>query len=58
MPDDAFTKFRFPAEEGVIPDSAGRKSMGRRILIWMAASLGIILAFAALVNLILPGPPR
>jgi predicted Zn finger-like uncharacterized protein len=58
IPADAFNSFRFPSEdEGAEPQS---KPMSRklRLLLWIAASAGVILFFALLVNLVLPGPPR
>lgn len=50
--------FRFPAEGD--PDAPQRRSMGKgfKMFLWAAASLGIILFFAMLVNLVLPGPPK
>jgi hypothetical protein len=60
LPEDAFSDFRFPSEgdprKTVSP--ARPRSSKTRVAVWLGASVGIILFFAMLVNLILPGPPR
>ena len=58
LPLDAFEEFRFPAEQDVEP--VDRKSGGRGfgILGWIGLSLAIILLFALVVNLVLPGIPE
>jgi hypothetical protein len=58
LPADAFKDFRFPSEE-VEQRRATSEPRLRRKVIWMiGASLGTILFFAALVNIILRGPAR
>jgi predicted Zn finger-like uncharacterized protein len=57
LPQDAFKGFRFPAEtEAVAVKESPPKKSGLRILAWIGASLGIVLLFALVVNLVLPGP--
>jgi predicted Zn finger-like uncharacterized protein len=58
VPQDAFRGFRFPAEKASaeISQSEGKKTRRFRALAWIAASLGVILLFALIVNLVLPGP--
>ena len=58
LPEDAFDDFRFPAEEGKAAPRGRALGMGLKVLVWVGASLGIVLFFALLVNLVLPGPPR
>lgn len=56
IPDDAFKNFRFPAEtETLRTRGAGMKRNGRALAI-AGLSIFVIALFAALVNLILPGP--
>jgi predicted Zn finger-like uncharacterized protein len=55
FPRDAFKDFRFPAEQkGETVNGRSRTFKG--ILPWFAIGIGIILFFALLVNIILPGP--
>jgi predicted Zn finger-like uncharacterized protein len=56
VPADAFRGFRFPAEKE--SPALVRKKMSSRIklLIWAAVSLLIVVFFALLVNILLPGP--
>lgn len=61
IPSDAFHEFRFPSERRNEKSSAKQtssKSSGRWTspAFWIAASLGIIILFALIVNIILPGP--
>ena len=58
LPPDAFKDFRFPSEEDAAPPGRRHLSTKMRILLWIGASAGIIMMFALLVNLILPGPPE
>jgi hypothetical protein len=58
LPPDAFKDFRFPSEEDVSPPGRRFLSAKMRILVWIGASVGIIIIFALLVNLVLPGPPE
>lgn len=58
IPEDAFNSFRFPAEEEGAEAQRAPMSRKWRFLLWIAASLGVVLFFALLVNLVLPGPPR
>jgi hypothetical protein len=58
VPAYAFNGFRFPSE--VETGRPAKRSWGprTRIAAWVGASLGIVLVFALIVNLVLPGPPR
>ncbi|AFM24295.1 hypothetical protein Desti_1584 [Desulfomonile tiedjei DSM 6799] len=61
IPSDAFHEFRFPSERrnGKLSGSqTSNKSSNswRRLAFWIAASLGVIILFALIVNIILPGP--
>lgn len=61
IPSDAFHEFRFPSERRNGRSSAKQtpsKSSGRwtNFAFWIAASLGVIILFALIVNIILPGP--
>ncbi len=56
IPEDAFNHFRFPAEtesDRSRPVSSGRNF---RILIFTGLSILVVVFFAAVVNLVLPGP--
>jgi len=57
-PADAFNNFRFPSEEEDRGPHRPAMSWKLRLVLWIAASVGVILFFALLVNLVLPGPPR
>ncbi len=56
-PRDPSEEFRFPAETGVSDGIKPSMGFTWRILIWLIASIGVVGAFALLVNLMLPGPP-
>jgi len=61
IPSDAFQDFRFPAERGPAGQAQNQKSATRprnRIsaLVIVIISFAIIALFAAIVNIILPGP--
>ncbi|MCA1960589.1 MAG: zinc-ribbon domain-containing protein [Desulfomonile sp.] len=58
IPADAFNNFRFPSEEEGRGSHRAAMSWKVRLLLWGVASGGVILFFALLVNLVLPGPPR
>jgi predicted Zn finger-like uncharacterized protein len=58
LPPDAFKDFRFPSEEDRARPVKRSMSAKTRILVWIGASIGIIIIFALLVNLVLPGPPE
>lgn len=54
---DAFRDFRFPAErDAPLPKRTLPVSRTRRLAVWAAISVAVVLLFALLVNLILPGP--
>jgi len=52
---DAFKEFRFPAEQER-HGNARSNPIALKTIIWAAASLLVVLFFALLVNIILPGP--
>lgn len=56
LPSDAFGRFRFPAEKEA--KDKPKEPMGRRarILVWAGLSAAVVVLFALLVNLLLPGP--
>ncbi len=54
MPEDAFQEFRFPSEQTSERQIQPLRSSRNRIIIWAGISIGVILFFAILVNLILP----
>ncbi len=60
LPHDAFKDFRFPAEQdrqNNSPKTAmGWPAIGSKTIILAVASLVVIILFALLVNIILPGP--
>lgn len=58
IPADAFNSFRFPSEEGGVEPQRTAMSSKLRLFLWIGASAGVVLLFALLVNLVLPGPPR
>ena len=55
MPHDAFNEFRFPAEQDRHRNSR-KTAIGLKTIILAVASLVVIIFFALLVNIILPGP--
>lgn len=55
---DYVNDYRFPAEQEAEASQRSVMALRARILVWVLLSLGVILVFAFLVNLILPGPPR
>ncbi|MFZ5866013.1 MAG: hypothetical protein ACOYXY_09050 [Thermodesulfobacteriota bacterium] len=55
---DYVNDYRFPAEQEADASKRSAMALRARILVWVLLSLGVILVFAFLVNLILPGPPR
>jgi predicted Zn finger-like uncharacterized protein len=60
LPHDAFKDFRFPAEQDRQNNhrktAIGLTSIGLKTIILVVASLVVIIFFALLVNIILPGP--
>ncbi|MBM4329418.1 MAG: hypothetical protein FJ118_19915 [Deltaproteobacteria bacterium] len=50
--------YRFPVEQEAAASQRSAMALRARILVWLVLSLGVIVIFAFLVNLILPGPPR
>jgi predicted Zn finger-like uncharacterized protein len=55
---DVSDEFRFPSEREAEPERGKTRGTWPRVLVWVGASLAIILAFALIVNLVLTGPPR
>jgi len=55
MPHDAFNEFRFPAEQDRHRNSR-KTAIGLKTIILAVASLVVVIFFALLVNIILPGP--
>jgi len=55
LPHDAFQEFRFPAEQDRQGNSR-KTTIGLKTIILAVASLVVIIFFALLVNIILPGP--
>jgi len=55
MPHDAFNEFRFPSEQDR-QGSSRKTAIGLKTIILAVASLVVIIFFALLVNIILPGP--
>lgn len=55
MPHDAFKDFRFPAEQDR-QNNSRKTAIGSRTIVLAVASLVVIILFALLVNIILPGP--
>jgi hypothetical protein len=61
IPSDAFHEFRFPSERRN-GKSSGNQTSGKfadrwkSLAFWIAASLGVIILFALIVNIVLPGP--
>jgi len=58
VPSDAFRDFRFPAEAQLQPSEGIASRFRSRAILWIGVSLGIVLFFAALVNILLRGPAR
>ena len=56
MPHDAFKDFRFPAEQEVAKITPTGTAIGSKTIVLAVASLVVIIFFALLVNIILPGP--
>lgn len=58
LPRDAFRDFSFPAETKAAPVEESPRKTGKTLWIvaWIGASLAIIIFFALVVNLVLPGP--
>jgi len=55
LPHDAFNEFRFPAEQDRQRNSR-KTTIGLKTIVLAVASLVVIIFFALLVNIILPGP--
>ncbi len=55
LPDDAFKDFRFPAEEDE-REKSQKKIIGSKQILFVIASILVVIVFALLVNIILPGP--
>lgn len=58
IPSDGFRDFRFPAEAQLQPSEGIASRFRSRAILWIGISLGIILFFAALVNIVVRGPAR
>ncbi|MFH1115086.1 MAG: zinc-ribbon domain-containing protein [Pseudomonadota bacterium] len=56
IPADAFQGFRFPGEREMDSVSNRSSSTWKRILVWGFVSLGVVVVFALLVNIVLWGP--
>ncbi len=56
IPEDAFNHFRFPAETEALRTRAPRFGKSFRKPLFALASILVVILFAALVNIILPGP--
>lgn len=56
IPEDAFNSFRFPAEEKSVQNHREGMDRKRRLTIFVGASILVVAIFAAVVNLVLPGP--
>lgn len=57
LPEDAFRDFRFPAEIDQMVNRAPSWSFRAKLITFIAASVFVVIFFAALVNIILPGLP-
>lgn len=55
LPHDAFKDFRFPAEQDR-QNNSRKTAIGLKTIVLAVASLVVIIFFALLVNIILPGP--
>jgi predicted Zn finger-like uncharacterized protein len=55
MPHDAFQEFRFPSEQDR-QNNSRKTAIGLKTIVLAVASLVVIIFFALLVNIILPGP--
>jgi predicted Zn finger-like uncharacterized protein len=57
LPEDAFNNFRFPAETGAPNQKKSFWSSRSALIAFVAVSVLVVIFFAALVNIILPGLP-
>jgi predicted Zn finger-like uncharacterized protein len=57
LPEDAFKNFRFPAEMGAPKQKKSFWSSRAALIAFVAVSILVVVFFAALVNIILPGLP-
>ena len=57
LPEDAFNNFRFPAETGAPNQKKSFWSSRSTLIAFVAVSVLVVIFFAALVNIILPGLP-
>jgi hypothetical protein len=57
LPEDAFNNFRFPAEMGAPNQKKSFWSSRTALIAFVAVSILVVVFFAALVNIILPGLP-
>lgn len=57
LPEDAFRGFRFPAEIDEMVNKAPSWSFRAKLITFLAVSVFVLMLFAALVNIILPGMP-
>lgn len=55
LPHDAFKDFQFPAEQDR-QNNSPKSAIGLKTIVLAVASLAVIIFFALLVNIILPGP--
>lgn len=58
LPSDAFHSFRFPSEREAPLVEAPPAKGGFGLVTWILVSLGVVVFFALLVNIILSGPAR
>ncbi len=56
IPEDAFNSFRFPADAKSVKNHRKGMDRKRRLTIFAGASVLVVAIFAAVVNLVLPGP--
>jgi predicted Zn finger-like uncharacterized protein len=57
LPEDAFKNFRFPAETGAPNQKRSFWSSRSKLIAFVVVSVLVVIFFAALVNIILPGLP-
>jgi predicted Zn finger-like uncharacterized protein len=57
LPEDAFKHFRFPAETGAPNEKKSVWSSRSALIAFVVVSVLVVIFFAALVNIILPGLP-
>ncbi len=55
LPSDAFESFRFPSEREAASVERPSRGASLSLLVWILVSLGVVGAFAVLVNIVLHG---